>query len=422
MRTERKYLKAALVGCLVLLPLFAIIRLGPLVRFNWGVSQFDNQWTVYVGGLVDGGVNPYNPHDRPKLRDSEFEPYNSWLPPTNLLLLGGVRAAASAVAPNKDPLQSFARAFAFFDALVGVLLFYLIYALGDLSITSSAILSALWYGLSPLVITSNVFTPEDKPIYTLMVLLLFLLLWHTGRAEHSPSRVDRLFVASSAAVGFTAGYRLMTLIVAPVLLVWGWAALTRRKGLTLIVGAAAFCGVFALTMVPYFPYSLAVFQQRGGLLEAKPSAASIWQWLPFFRIGEGSLSLSLPAFVSVCFLAVLLVLVFRRRTTLVLAAALSCLVPSLIATVDGSLDRAILGWTPLVLFLAIKHPKVMTVAGLVTLVVATPVAYHSIHVIYNEPLEALYALGVLIALLCISAYAIREDWLGAAVAPPGAQG
>jgi hypothetical protein len=402
--------RVALIALLVVLPLFAAVRLGPQIRFKWGVDQYDVLWTSYVGGLVDQGLDPYDPQDHPELRDEEFEWNNAWLPPTNLLLLGGVRSAADVLAPDLEPVVGVSRIFAVFDALVGALLFFLLYAMSGMSISRSAVVASLWYGLNPLVITSNVFTPEDKPIYTLMILALFYVLWRLERiANAGVGRAARVwFIAACLVVGLTGGYRVVTLALLPVLGVWALAWLRPPRWRMLIAGAGAFAFAFALTMVPYFPHSLAVFGVRTGSLGTTPTAASIWQWLPTFSVSVAGWSVGLPTVLAAVCLAGILGLVWWRRAPLAIAAGLTLLVVTVVMSVDGSLDRAMLAWTPLVLILAAQRPRLMTIGGLLAACVAAPIAYHSMHVVYNEPLEALYSIGLLVFFVVVSATVISR--------------
>jgi len=408
MPNGRDLRRAALIAVLVMLPLFALVRLGPQVRFQWGRGQYDVGWSAYVGGLVDRGLDPYDPRDHPELRDEEFEWNNSWLPPANLVLLGGIRAAAGALEPGVEPVVAVSRMFAVFDALVGALLFFLLYAMSGMSLARSAFVSSLWYGLNPLVINANVFTPEDKPIYTLMILALFYVLWRLVRASEAEGDASTRmwFIAACVGTGLTGGYRVVTLAILPVLLVWGSSALGERRWKTLIRGTLGFAIAFAFTMVPYFPNSLAVFSVRAGSLVRTPEAASIWQWLPVFSFSVAGRSMSLPTILSAICLVAVLGIVWRRKRTLTIAAGLALLVVAVVMSVDGSLDRAMLAWTPLVLILAARRPRLMTIAGVFAACVATPIAYHSMHVVYNESVEALYSIGMLVFLVVVSAIVI----------------
>lgn len=410
MASGRNLAKAALIAVLVILPLFAAVRLAPQTRFNWGADQYDVRWAVYVGGLVDRGLDPYDPQDHPELRDDEFEWNNAWLPSANLLLLGGVRSVAEALGPGVDSVAAVSRVFAVFDALVGALLFFLLYAMSGMSVSRSAVLASLWYGLNPLVITSNVFTPEDKPIYALMILGLFYVLWRLERAAtHAEERGGTMwFVAACVGVGLTGGYRVVTLALLPILVVWALAALRPRRWRTVIGGLGAFAVAFALTMVPYFPHSLAVFRVRTGSLATIPTAASIWQWLPTFSVGISGRSVGLPTILAATGLATILALVWWRKGSLTVAAGLTLLMVTVVMSVDGSLDRAMLAWTPLVLILATRRPRLMTVGGLLAACIAAPIAYRSMHVVQNEPLEALYSIGLLVFFLVVSATVISR--------------
>lgn len=410
MASGRNLGRAALIAVLVVLPLFAAVRLGPQIRFKWGADQYDVLWAVYVGGLVDRGLDPYNPQDHPELRDDTFEWNNTWLPPTNLLLLGGVRSAAEVLEPDVAPVAAVSRVFAVFDALVGALLFFLLYAISGMSIPRSAVLASLWYGLNPLVITSNVFTPEDKPIYALMILGLFFVLWRLerGAADEGVGDGGTWFVAACIGVGLTGGYRVVTLALLPVLVVWALAAPRPQRWRTVIGGLGAFAVAFALTMVPYFPHSLAVFRVRAGSFATIPTAASIWQWLPTFSVGISGRSVGLPTILAATGLATILGLVWWRKGSLTVAAGLTLLMVTVVMSVDGSLDRAMLAWTPLVLILATRRPRLMTVGGLLAACIAAPIAYHSMHVVQNEPLEALYSIGLLVFFLVVSATVISR--------------
>lgn len=410
MASGRNLAKAALIAVLVILPLFAAVRLGPQIRFNWGADQYDVRWAVYVGGLVNRGLDPYDPQDHPELRDDEFEWNNAWLPPTNLLLLGGVRSAVEVLEPSVAPVAAVSRVFAAFDALVGALLFFLLYAMSGMSIPRSAVLASLWYGLNPLVITSNVFTPEDKPIYGLMILGLFYVLWRLERAAtDAEERYGRMwFVAACVGVGLTGGYRVVTLALLPVLVVWWLAALRPRRWRTLVGGLGAFAVAFALTMVPYFPHSLSVFGVRTGSLATTPTAASIWQWLPRFSVGIAGRSVGLPTILATAGFVTILGLVWWRKGSLTVAAGLTLLMVTVVMSVDGSLDRAMLAWTPLVLILATQRPRLMTGGGLLAACIAAPIAYHSMHVVQNEPLEALYSIGLLVFFVVVSATVISR--------------
>jgi hypothetical protein len=161
-------------------------------------------------------------------------------------------------------------------------------------------------------------------------------------------------------------------------------------------------------MAPYFPHSLAVFGVRTGSLATTPTAASIWQWLPTFSVSVAGMSVGLPTILAAVGFAAILGLVGWRRAPLGIAAGLTLLMVTVVLSVDGSLDRAMLAWTPLVLVLAIGRPQLMTVAGLLAACVAAPIAYHSMHVIYNEPLEALYSIGLLVFFTVVSAVVISR--------------
>jgi hypothetical protein len=410
MGSSRNLGRAALIAVLVLLPLFAAVRLGPQIRFNWGADQYDVLWATYVGGLVDQGLDPYDPQDHPELRDEEFEWNNAWLPPANLVLLGGVRSAAEVLQPGVEPVVAVSRVFAVFDALVGALFFFLLYAMSKMSMARSAVVASLWYGLNPLVITSNVFTPEDKPIYALMILGLFYVLWRLERAaEDVGGRYGSMwFVAACVGVGLSGGYRVVTLSLLPLLFVWALTAPHLRRWRTLIGGLGALAVALALTLLPYFPNSLEFFGVRTESLATTPTAASIWQWLPTFSVGLAGSSVGLPTILAAAGIAVILGLVWWRKASLTVAAGLTLLMVTVVMSVDGSLDRAMLAWTPLVLVLATIRPRLMTAAGLLAVCIAAPIAYNSMHATYNEPLEALYSIGLLVFFLVVSAAVISR--------------
>ena len=399
---------SAVLIAFALFLLFAVVRLGPQIRFGWGLDQYDVRWCVYVGDQVDRGMDPYNPQDRPQLRDSEFEWNNSWLPPLNLVALGGVRTLAGAVQPGAEPVAAVSRAFAVFDAAVGALLFLLLALVSRMSLARAALIASAWYGLNPLAISSNVFTPEDKPIYALMILALFYVLFRLqSSAENDRAKTTAiLFVAACAGIGLTGGYRVVTLSLIPVILVWGFFVLTEHRWRTLAVGLAALGVTFALTILPYFPNSLAVFGVRTGSLSRVPTAASVWQWLPAFDVQLAGRTVALSTLVAIAAFGAIILLLWFRKAPLTLAAGLALMVVTVILSVDNSLDRAMLAWTPLVLVLAVQRPKLMTFAGIAAACIAAPIAYHSMHVVYNEPMEALFSIGMFAFLVAVSALVI----------------
>lgn len=119
-----------------------------------------------------------------------------------------------------------------------------------------------------------------------MVLGLFHVLWRLEIEEERGRDLRKLllFVAACAAVGLTGGYRVVTLVVLPVVFVWGVANLRPNWLRRVAAGMRAFFVVFALMLTPYFPDSLAVFGVRTASLSTQPTAASIWQWLPLVSV------------------------------------------------------------------------------------------------------------------------------------------
>lgn len=329
----------------------------PLTEYPSGrTGGFDLQLYCYEGFLVAAGANPFDLADQPQFRNSILDEYAASNPPLNFLLFGGIVGIHNLIFDEAlhHHCISVVHAFAAFDSLVGVAIFLCLVWLLGVRVLPALLAATLWYGLNGAPIVANIVTIEDKPFYTiLLVIFVSLLLRFERRFDQLDDRQKkRSIIWLSILLGFITGFKLLTLYTIPVWLAFLHA---RQRSWRHTAFSAVIAGsVIFASFLPFFPDSYGVLLNRLERAEVAPFHASIFRILPFFG--------NLTVILSLGSIAILTVLVYKRKISLALAAALTMFVGTVITT-DGSLDRSLTGLIPLVVYLAARVPWQAVIYG-----------------------------------------------------------